>query len=67
MTVIENYLIALLLAGILVWELISGSALVMGRGVSREARPGMYWFVLGVQFAILLLFLLTGQSWHVRR
>jgi len=66
MTVIENYLIALLLAGILVWELISGSTLVLGR-ISREGRRGTYWFVLGVQFAILLLFLLTGQSWHVRR
>ena len=67
MTGINYYLFALFLAGVLVWELISGRAMgrVTGR-ISREDNPGVYWFVMAVQVAILLLFLLTGKSWHVR-
>jgi hypothetical protein len=66
MTGIKYYLFALFLAGFLVWELISGSAPLRFSGISRGARPGIYWFVLAVQFAIFLLFLVTGKSWHVR-
>ena len=67
MTGIKYYLFALFLAGVLVWEFISGSATrrVTGR-ISREDNPGAYWFVMAVQLAFLLLFLLTGKSWHVR-
>jgi hypothetical protein len=64
---IEYYLFTLLLAGILAWEFISGKTMGRTTGrVSREDNPGKYWFVMAVQLVILLLFLLTGRSWHVR-
>jgi cell division protein FtsW (lipid II flippase) len=67
MTGIGYYLFALFLIGLLVWEFISGSATgrVTGR-ISREDNRGLYWFVMAVQVAILVLFLVTGRRWHVR-
>jgi hypothetical protein len=67
MTGIKYYLLALLLAGTLVWELISGRAPTrMSWRLTRQGSPVAYWFLLAVQFVILLVFLFTGKSWHVR-
>jgi hypothetical protein len=63
------YCFALLLVGILLWQLISGKALgTWWRPlVARDNQPGMYWFLLIVHGAILIVFLLTGKSWHLRQ
>lgn len=67
MTGIKYYLFALLLSGTIVWELISGKAPIrLYSRLTRQDNPGAYWFVMAVQVAFLLLFLLTGKSWHVR-
>ena len=62
------YLVALLMCGVLLWQIVSGSA--MGAWwdprISRQDRPKTYWFVLAVQCAVLMAFLFTGRSWHVR-
>ncbi len=61
-------LIALLLSGLLLWQLVSGVALGgwWHRQILREDSPKTYWFVLAIQCAILIAFLVTGKSWHIR-
>ena len=62
------YLVALSMGGVLVWQIVSGEALGawwQGR-IFRVDSPKTYWFVLGVQFAILIAFVVTGRSWHIR-
>jgi hypothetical protein len=56
------------LACVLVWQLRSGVALGAwwSPRITRADRPQQYWLILAAQGAILLLFLLTGRSWHVR-
>src|SRR5205807_157216 len=34
--------------------------------ITRQDNPGAYWFAVAAQGAILLAFLLTGKTWHVR-
>jgi len=62
------YLVALFMGGVLVWQIVSGTA--MGAwwdpSITRQDRPKTYWFVLAVQCGILLAFLFTGKSWPVR-
>jgi hypothetical protein len=60
-----SILIGLLMAGIVLWELRSGQAWGRGR-IDREARTRTYWLVLFSHGAILVAFLLSGQSWHLR-
>ena len=60
--------VAILLAGLLFWQFVSGVA--MGTWwkprIARQHEPKLYWFVLAVQSAILVVFLFTGKSWHIR-
>jgi len=62
------YLFALFLAGVLVWQLISGTALGTWwrPRITRQDNPGTYWFVLAAQSVILIAFLITGRAWHLR-
>jgi hypothetical protein len=68
MSGITYYLVALLLVGVLVWQFISGRALGTWwyPKITRQDNPKTYWFVVAAQGAILLAFLLTGKTWHVR-
>ena len=66
MTGIAFYVIALFLTGLIVYELISGNANARIARVSREDNPGVYWVIVALQLAFILLFLLTGRSWHGR-
>jgi hypothetical protein len=68
MSGITYYLFALFMAGVLVWQFISGRALGTWwyPKITRQDNPGAYWFVVAAQGAILLAFLLTGKTWHVR-
>ena len=61
-------LVALFLAAVLVWQLVSGTALGsrwFPRATRRE-NPRAYWVVVAIQGAILLAFLMTGKTWNVR-
>jgi hypothetical protein len=62
------YLFALFWAGVLVWQFISRQALgVWWRPrITREGNPRTYWFVLAAQIVILIVFLFTGETWHLR-
>ena len=68
---IKFYLFALFMAAVIVWQLISDTAMSFRRyrrqRVRREDNPLVYWLSLAAQFVILLLFLFTGGMWHVRR
>jgi hypothetical protein len=61
-------LVALFLAAILVWQLVSGTALGSWwfPRVTRRDNPGAYWVVVTIQSAILIAFFITGKTWHVR-
>ena len=62
-------LIGLVLAAIPGWALISGKALGVWWWrtiIVRDDQPVAYWFVVAVQLAIVILFLATGRSWHLR-
>ena len=61
-------LVALFLAAVLVWQLVSGTALGSSwfRRATRRYNPGAYWVVAAIQGAILLAFLMTGKTWNVR-
>jgi hypothetical protein len=65
---IPEYLFASALAGLVLWQLITGKALDRSwhASVSRKDNPGMYWAVVLVQSAFLMVILLTGKaSWHI--
>jgi hypothetical protein len=49
---------ALILAGVLAWQLLSGRALGTWwfPSITRRANPRAYWFVVAVQGAILVAF-----------
>lgn len=68
MSNLSYYLMALLLAAVLVWRLISGKALGTWwfSGITRQGNPGAYWFVLAVQGVIFIAFLTTGKTWNIR-
>jgi hypothetical protein len=61
-------LMALFLAGVLVWQLVSGSGLGAWwyPRITRQDNPRSYWIVVVIQGAIFILFLVTGKTWHVR-
>jgi len=61
-------LVALFLAAVLVWQLVSGTALGSWwfSRATRRGNPGAYWVVLAIQGAILIAFLMTGKTWNVR-
>ena len=69
-TGIKFYLFALFMAAVIVWQLISDTAMSFRRyrrqRVRREDNPLVYWLSLAAQFVIFLLFLFTGAKWHVR-
>jgi hypothetical protein len=68
MSTTEYYLLALFLAGVMLWQLISGKALGAWWHpvITRQGNPRTYWLVLAAQCAILIAFLLTGKAWHIR-
>jgi len=59
---------ALFLAAGLMWQLVSAQALGSwwSPRLTRQDNPAGYWFVLAVQGAILVAFLATGRTWHLR-
>jgi hypothetical protein len=61
-------MMALLLASVLACQLVSGKALgAWWSGlITGQDRPGTYWFSLAARGAILIAFLLTEITWHVR-
>ena len=61
-------LMALFLAAVLAWQLISGKApgAWWSGHIVRQDRPGAYWFMVALQGLILFAFLLTGKSWRLR-
>ena len=68
MSAATYYFILLLMSGVLLWQLKSGEALGawwQGR-IFRVDSPKTYWFVLGVQCAILIAFVVSGRSWNIR-
>jgi hypothetical protein len=57
----------LFLTGVLVWQLASWQALgAWSARLSRRDTPWGYWFAVAAQTAILIAFLLTGKTWHMR-
>ena len=69
MSNINFYLFMLFLAGVLLWQFISGTALGTWwrPRITRQDDPGAYWFVLAVQSAIFIGVLYTGtETWHFR-
>ena len=68
MSPITYYLVALLMGGVLCWQIVSGTAIGAWWHpiITREDQPKTYWFLLAVQLVIVLAFLFTGKSWHVR-
>jgi hypothetical protein len=65
----EFHLFVLFLAGVLLWQLISGKALGAWwyPRITREESPKTYWFVLAVQGAILAGILTNGTAtWNFR-
>jgi hypothetical protein len=68
LSVVTCCAIAILWIALIVWELGSGVALggLRTPRCARADRPFAYWFVLGVQCVILVVFLVDGRSWQVR-
>jgi hypothetical protein len=62
------YLFALFLAAVLLGQFISGKALGTWwfPRITRQDNPAAYWSVLAAQSAILIAFLVTGRTWHIR-
>ncbi len=58
---------ALFLAAVLAWQLVSGKA--MGTwwraDATRQDDPGFYWMFIGLQCLILVAFVLKGIAWHL--
>jgi hypothetical protein len=59
---------ALFLAAVLVWQLVSGTApgSWWSPRITRRDNPAGYWFVLAAEAALLIAFLATGKAWHLR-
>lgn len=38
----------------------------LGIKITRQDGPRAYWLVVAVQGAILVAFLLSGKTWHLR-
>jgi hypothetical protein len=59
-----TFILALGLAGLVLWQLVTGKALDMywRPTVTRKENPRMYWFVLTVQSGILMVIQVTGKS-----
>jgi hypothetical protein len=59
---------ALFLAAVLAWQLGSGRALSTWwrPHITRRDNPRAYWFAVAVQGGILVAFLMTGKTWHMR-
>ena len=61
--------ILLLLAGLVAWQLMSGTAFGVWwwrPRIARSENPATYWAVLAAQGLVWIVVLLTGRSWHVR-
>lgn len=64
---IPTILFISLLAGVVLWQLITGKALDRSwrPNITRQDNPGAYWFIVIAQSAMLILILVTGKtSWH---
>jgi hypothetical protein len=60
-------LFVLALAGLVLWQLVTGKALDRSwhPSVTRQENPGMYWFIVIFQSALLMVILVTGTtSWN---
>lgn len=69
MSRINDYMLALLLAAALLWQLVSARAIGVWwqPAITREVRPKLYWAVLASQCAILVYILVIGTStWTYR-
>jgi hypothetical protein len=61
--------IALMLAGIVIWQLAVGYALGTWwrPRIYRQDNPGTYWLVVALQIAIVVYLVIFGTStWHYR-
>jgi hypothetical protein len=68
MSNLTYFLLTLLFAAILVWQLLTGEALGTwwSGPISRQDKPWAYWFAVAAQGALLIAFLMTGKKWPVR-
>lgn len=69
MNSVPELVFALALAGLVLGQLITGKALDRSwrPAIAREDNPRMYWFIVLLQSALLIVILLTGKtSWHFR-
>jgi hypothetical protein len=60
-------LFVLALAGLVFWQLVTGKVLDRSwrPSVTRQDNPGMYWFIVIFQSALLMVILVTGTtSWN---
>ena len=69
MTDTTYYSVALVLAALPAWALVAGKALGVWWWrplINRHNEPKAYWLVVALQLGICIMFLLTGNSWHLR-
>jgi hypothetical protein len=59
---------AALIAGVMLWQILAGSAFGTWRrpAIIRENNPLRYWRLIAIQGAILVAWLMTGKSWQAR-
>ena len=58
---------AVILAGLVGWQLVTGKAVDRNwrPSITRQENPGMYWFIVIAQSALLAIVLYTGKtSWQ---
>jgi hypothetical protein len=64
MTNIQYYSVLLFFAGVVIWQLISGTA--MGAWwrprVDRREDPWAYWFFMAAQGVVWIVILMTGRA-----
>jgi len=65
---LQYYSLLVFLAGLLFWQLVSGTALGAWwrPKITRADDPRTYWFFVVAQGAIWIIVLATGRAWHVR-
>jgi hypothetical protein len=64
----QYYSLLVFLAGVLVWQLVSGTALGAWwrPRITRRDDPWVYWFFVAAQCVIWIIVLTTGRIRHVR-
>jgi hypothetical protein len=62
------WLVVLVMCAAILWQLRTGEALGAWwyRRIFREEMPGTYWLILAAEAMMLIAFMVTGRSWHIR-